>query len=333
MELDELPNDPDILKSLIIDLNRRLINSNNIINSQNILKYNLIKEKERSDLLLHQANLSLLIERNKNEIINKKQIKTNENIKYIQNKKEVEKIHEDLRLAMIDHSMSRTKKEPKRLIKLRKQLEELNSSHESQKQLLSYLSIQEQMIEDLSSFSQAGDVNKCRNIIKRGVNINEVDSAGFLPLHYACSSGQIEVVQLLLEFGSDFSSYLTGMSPMVLAADGGHHEVIQILSSFGANINETGLAGTPPIVAAAKKAHLQTVETLLKLGATCNAQDLDGNTALHVAAKLEKPTSLLRLLLLHGANPKIMNGLGHNPLQVFSHSILFYYYLLLLLLI
>ena len=40
--------------------------------------------------------------------------------------------------------------------------------------------------------------------------MNYIDSAGYLAIHYACSTGYYEVVKLLLEFGSDHSSFLTG---------------------------------------------------------------------------------------------------------------------------
>jgi ankyrin repeat protein len=317
---DHLPNDVQTLKLLVIDLQRRLQNSQQLLQAQKTIAITALRDNDRTRLRLHQCQMELSMEQNKFQQLKQKQNKDLEIKKYENNKKKYEIMHQDLRLAMIDHKISNTKKEPNKLIKLRNNLEELNLYQESQKQLLIHLSLQEKLIEDLSSASQQNNLHECCHIIRQGVNVNEIDSAGFLPLHYACSAGSIEVVQLLLEFGSDYSSYLTGLCPVVLAADGGHGNVIQLLSSFGANINETGVAGTPAIVAAAGKGHLQAVETLLSLGATADAQDIEGNTALHFAAKLEKPIPILRTLLLHGANPKLMNGLGHTPLQVGSCS-------------
>jgi ankyrin repeat protein len=317
-EDDHLPNDIQTLKSLILDLQRRLQNSQQLLQAQKLIATTALHENHHTQLRLHHCELELLLEKNKFQQFKQKQNKDSEIKKYEINKKKYEVMHQDLRLAMIDHKISNTKKEPMKLIKLRNNLEELNQCQESQKQLLIHLSLQEKLIEDLSSASQENNLHECCQLIRRGVSVNEIDSAGFLPLHYACSAGSIEVVQLLLEFGSDYTSYLTGLCPIVLAADGGHSNVIQLLTSFGANINETGVAGTPAIVAAAGKGHLQAVETLLSLGATADAQDIEGNGALHLAAKLEKPVPLLRTLLLHGANPKLMNGLGHTPLQVLS---------------
>jgi hypothetical protein len=329
LPLTELPNDPNILKNLINDLNRRLENSSYVLIRQKEITSHLTKENERIRQQNHLLEIELNKERNKTELLVKKTLKEKEYLKYEENKKKSEKMHEDLRLALIDHKISNTKKEPNRLIRLRKQLEEIDKSQTSQKQLLVYFSIQERMIEDLTSLAQEGNLDGCRNMIRRGVNINEMNSSGLLPIHYACSSGHLEVVKLLLEFGSDSTSYLTGFSPLYLAAERGYPEIIRLLISYGVNVNETGwfiflsfsdsrtgLNMTPPIVAAAKNGHISAVECLLDQGAQINAQDIDGNTALHTAAKLEKPVAMLRMLLLRGANPKINNGVGHTPLQV-----------------
>jgi ankyrin repeat protein len=313
---ESLLHENENLKIVLFDLQQRLQNSQQLLSSQQHISLNLLNENSKQKLKLQQYELEINLNKNKLMTINKKQEKEKEFIKYENNKKKYETLQKELRLGMIDHEISNTKKQPMKLIKLKKNLDEIEKNQNSQKQLLTFLSLQEKLVEDLSSASQQNNLLECRNLIRRGVNVNEIDSAGFLPLHYACSAGSVTVVQLLLEFGSDYTSYLTGMSPMVLAADGGHCDVIRLLASFGANINETGVAGTPPIVAAAGKGHLQAVDTLLALHAFPDAQDIEGNAALHFAAKLEKPVPLLRTLLLHGANPKLLNGLGHTPLQV-----------------
>jgi ankyrin repeat protein len=311
-----LPTDVDTLQLLVGDLNRRLQNALHVIDSQKLSTANSVRLAAMSKADLHKVSLELNLERNKSETQSRRKIKDEEYARYDREKKRAEKMHEDLRLAMIDHSMSNVKKEPVKLIKMRKNLDKLEKTQASQKQLLHHISIQEQLIEDLSNLAQQADLDGCKNVIRRGVNVNEVDSAGFLPLHYACSSGSLAVVQLLLEFGSDATSYLTGTSPMVLAAEAGHREVILKLASFSASIEDTGSGMTPPIVAAAKNCHLRAIETLITLGANINAADIDGNTALHMAAKFQNPVPVIRCLLMNGANTKIPNSKGLTALQV-----------------
>ena len=72
---------------------------------------------------------------------------------------------------------------------MKKDLERLETQHESQKRLLLHLGEMEKMTEELSNAAQHGDLHACATLIKRGARINELDSAGYLPLYYACSFG------------------------------------------------------------------------------------------------------------------------------------------------
>lgn len=314
--VEGLPSDVETLQLLVGDLNRRLQNALHVIESQKLSAANAVREATTAKVDRHKAGFELNLERNKIETQNRRKMKNDEYERYERGKKRSEKLHEDLRLLMIDHKIANVKKEPMKLIKMRKQLDKVEKMQNSQRQLLHHLSIQEKMIEDLSTLAQQGDLDGCKNLIRRGVNVNEVDSAGFLPLHYACSSGSVQVVQLLLEFGSDATSYLTGVSPMVLAAENGHHEVIFKLAAFNASVEDSGGAKTPPIVAAARKCHIRAVEALVSLGANVDSSDIDGNTALHAAAQHQSPIAVIRCLLLNGADCKITNGKGLAPLQV-----------------
>lgn len=260
--------------------------------------------------------MMLNLEKNKAETFQKRKTKQEERSRYERGRQRADKMHEDLRLAVIDHKMSNVKKEPHKLVKIRKHLDAIEKSQTSQKQLLKYLSVQEQLTDDLASCAQAGDLAACRSLIRRGAGVNEVDSAGFLPLHYACSSGFTEVARLLLEFGSDCSSYLTGFSPMVVAAKNGHAEVLSLLASFGCSVEDTGAAGTPAIVAACSLCQLGALKTLHALGARLDSADLEGNTALHVCARTDNSAAIIRYLLVSGADTRLMNVQGVTAITV-----------------
>lgn len=79
--------------------------------------------------------------------------------------------------------------------------------------------------EDLACAAQHGDVDACASLIRKGGDVNEMDSAGYCPIHYACQGGHIKVVILLLQFGSDVTSYLTGHSCIEICARNGFTEV------------------------------------------------------------------------------------------------------------
>ena len=258
----------------------------------------------------------LNLEKNKAESFLKKKTKQEECARFDKGRQKADKMHEDLRLAVIDHKMSNVKKEPIKLVKIRKHLDVIEKSQTSQKQLMKYLSVQEKLTEDLANCAQQGDLEACRDLLRKGAVVNEVDSAGFLPLHYACSAGFYEVAKLLLEFGSDCSSYLTGFSSIVIAAKNGHAKVIDLLVSFGCSVEDSGAAGTPPIVAACSANHVEALQVLLTLGANLDSSDVEGNSALHVCAKTDNSANTIRFLLMSGADTKLMNVQGITAITV-----------------
>ena len=262
------------------------------------------------------ASVLLNLEKHKSESFQKKKTKEEEYARYDKGRQKADKMHEDLRLAVIDHKITNLKKEPVKLIKIRKNLDVIEKSQNSQKQLLKYLSIQEKLNDDLANSAQRGDLEACRDLIRKGAVVNDVDSAGFLPLHYACSSGNCEVAKLLLEFGSDCSSYLTGCAPIVIAAKNGHPKIIDLLVSFGCSVEDTGAAGTPPLVAACSTNQLDSLQALVNLGANLDATDIEGNTGLHVCAKTEKSAPCIRFLLMSGADTKLFNLQGVTAITV-----------------
>lgn len=263
----------------------------------------------------------LNLEKNKAESFQKKKTKQEEFARFGKGRAKADKLHDDLRLAVIDHKMSNVKKESAKLVKIRKHLDVLEKSQTSQKQLMKYLSVQEKLTDDLASSAQQGDLEACRDLIRKGAVVNEVDSAGFLPLHYACSSGFYDVAKLLLEFGSDCSSYLTGFSPIVIAAKNGHAKLVELLVSFGCSVEDTGKAGTPPLVAACSANHVDVLQVLFNLGANLDSSDVEGNSALHVCAKTENSAQAIRFLLMSGADTKLLNVQGVTAITVILNII------------
>ena len=54
-----------------------------------------------------------------------------------------------------------------------------------------------------------------------------------LPIHSAVKAGNEDLCRLLLEFGADYSCYLSGCPAMVLAATERQPEIIRLLHDFG----------------------------------------------------------------------------------------------------
>lgn len=311
-----LPDDPAQLKALVEDLDRRLRNALSMVEAQRrfTTESMLACDTLRSELAETKRLLNL--ERMKNENFNKKKIKQAESVRYENIKQATSKAQEELRDEIIDSKIRSELRETKKLLKMRSKLEQMETIQDSQKLLLQHMSYSESCVEELATAAQNNDLDACLAHIRAGTNINDTDSAGFLPLHYACSSGSIAVASLLLEQGSDCSSYLTGMSPIEIAAKHGHTDIIELLHKFGASVEDTGAGLSPPIVSAAASNQLKSIETLLSLGANIDAQDLRGYTALHVATELEDPTDIIKFLLEKGATMLIYNRSGQTPQQM-----------------
>lgn len=306
----------DKLTLLVNDLSRRLQNAQHTIESHKQVAKNSTGTAEVFRSLMTDMSNILRLETSRNATYMRKKVHGEEAARFEADKKKANRMQDELRMLMVDHQMSGMKREPAKLVRLRAKLDSLDAQQESQKQLLQHLNELEKMTEDLATAAQNGDIVACSALMRRGANVNEMDAAGYLPIHYACANGYTQVVKLLLEFGADPTSYLTGHSPTETAARNGHGEIIKVLSSFGANLEEKGLAGSPPIVSAAAGGFLQTVDELLALGADINAYDMNENTALHVATRLSDPVAMIRLLLKRGANVKASNKQGHTPLKM-----------------
>lgn len=78
-----------------------------------------------------------------------------------------------------------------------------------------------------------GDTERARDIIRRGAMVNR---PGWTPLHYAASTGQIEMTHMLLELGAEVNARaFDGTTPLMMAAYAGSEEVVRVLLAAGAD--------------------------------------------------------------------------------------------------
>jgi ankyrin len=176
-------------------------------------------------------------------------------------------------------------------------------------------------------------------------------AGGLTPLLYAAREGCVECASMLVDAGADIDlPDPEGISPLLMAVINMHFDLAATLVGKGANPNRWDLWGRAPLYAAVdvntiprggrpdrpsldRTASLAVVELLLEAGANVNAQlklpppfrnigndrGLDGllttgaTPLLRAAKALDAPA--LRLLLAHGADPKLANARGITPLM------------------
>mmetsp|Transcript_11490 Transcript_11490/g.40913 ORF Transcript_11490/g.40913 Transcript_11490/m.40913 type:complete len:160 (+) Transcript_11490:113-592(+) len=96
-------------------------------------------------------------------------------------------------------------------------------------------SVAKRLAERLQDAVQRGDAEAARRALDDGAPPNVGDEAGWMPLHYAASKGEVELCRLLLEFQGDANAALPDLStPLMLAVEEAHLPVATLLLEGGA---------------------------------------------------------------------------------------------------
>ncbi|KAJ5492332.1 hypothetical protein N7453_010429 [Penicillium expansum] len=142
------------------------------------------------------------------------------------------------------------------------------------------------------------------------------------PLSMAASSGHVNVVNLLLEYGvcPDLpTGSLQKRTALHRAAENGHLDVVRVLADAGSAINAQDGNGATPLALAAQEDYLDIVEFLLSRGANPNIATEDRGTSLCMASRTGN-IDIVRCLIDHGATPNPSYPDGMKPLFQLSHA-------------
>jgi hypothetical protein len=146
------------------------------------------------------------------------------------------------------------------------------------------------------------------------------DKSRAAPLYYAALCGFHDLVEHLItkhpqDVNADGGYYVR---PLVAALAGEHFQTADLLRHNGADPDVRGRLGRNPLHAAAYSGNFEVVRVLIEYHPVAiNARDTDGWTALHLASRghHSEHSSVLRLLLEHGADINVQNKGGGTPLS------------------
>lgn len=168
------------------------------------------------------------------------------------------------------------------------------------------------------------------------VDLNGRDSFAYTALHDAASTGQVEIVEALLQAGADVNVPQLGYeapcgsgdehipsntTPLHLAAGHGNIATLKALLAAGAKVNAATKKGTTPLMSVftfswkateGAESRLPFAELLIAAGADVNAQNKYGQSVLDIARDtrhaedprtLQEHQAMITLLKKHGAQP------------------------------
>ena len=190
------------------------------------------------------------------------------------------------------------------------------------------------------------DAAVAAGIIRRGPPPPK-DGGGLTPLVYAARSNDLDSVKALLAGGADVNQVTDyGWSPLLVATQNRYYKLGAFLLDHGADVNLANKGGWTPLYLATDNRniengdypvrkpdmdHLDFIKLLLDKGANVNARmkdstetrtvftnqwlDENGATAF-LRASQSGDIVLMKLLLAHGADPKIDTVLHVTALQV-----------------
>lgn len=149
-----------------------------------------------------------------------------------------------------------------------------------------------------------------------GTNLDEQDSTGRTPLHYAAHRGYCANIEFLLARGASHNiKDGRGQTPLHIAARKSVKKGLVILVQRGAGLNIQDYKGRTPLHHAIECEQIDNIRYLLDIGANIDIQNSDGDTVLHLVSKINQP-NILALLVGKGANLNLKNQEGMTALQL-----------------
>jgi ankyrin repeat protein len=146
-------------------------------------------------------------------------------------------------------------------------------------------------------------------LLSHGADVNAKDVFFQTPLHYAATTGNIEVARILVAHRGDVDAKNRFYSsrPLHLAALNGHISIAKLLIENGADVNAQDAFGAPVNMAAGR----DMLMLLLHNKADAGTKDKDGFTPLHLVEDKE----VAQLLISHGAKLDTRGYEGRTPLH------------------
>ncbi len=172
---------------------------------------------------------------------------------------------------------------------------------------------------------------------QKGTKVNQPTQEGFTPLHIAVNNRAVPLIKLLLnhpEINPNFGTR-DGATPLHFAAMQGFEEEARLLidcprTDINAPQHDPTYGGATPLHFAAMQAEIEIVRALVETGrahvqAMLTTGAYNGFTPLHFAVLNPDSVNVFetaKLLIRHGANPKVKCAAEKTALELTSVSVI-----------
>ncbi|GJQ78328.1 hypothetical protein Trydic_g3745, partial [Trypoxylus dichotomus] len=147
-------------------------------------------------------------------------------------------------------------------------------------------------------------------LLQRGANPNFNNDCPFPILVIAISTGNENIVRMLLNHNADINAIYKSSTPLIHAVTKSTRAIVELLLRNGADVNLVDRSGRTPLMHAIKnKINKDILQLLLNFNADVNFENRDGKTPLYTAIK-DKTFEIIESLLQNGASVNDMDTSG-----------------------
>lgn len=164
-----------------------------------------------------------------------------------------------------------------------------------------------------------GNVEKAREALDNGANINATTDTGSTALMKAVNKNHIGVVTLLLEAGVDINFRTrSGNTALVAAIENRSRVIVDLLLQANADVNFQDSSGQTPLTRACNKSDLGIAIRLIRAGARAGAKSIPSSVLISLAEKGH--VDIVEKLLDHGADIRGVDQHGRSVLMLASRN-------------